>query len=127
PVLRRGGGSASTGLPLKCVWAAGRPAKPAIVRSSVVLPQPDGPSSVKNALSATSSDTSSAARTVPNDRDTWSIEITVKTSPATDKPLIPEDRAAFGAAVLLDKVDERQRVLWITSLMRSIVSPRFCV
>jgi hypothetical protein len=32
-----------------------------------------------------SSDTSSTARTVPNDRDTWSIEIAVKMPPKTRK------------------------------------------
>ena len=40
-------------------------AKPATMRSSVVLPQPEGPSSVKNSPSRISSETSSTARTVP--------------------------------------------------------------
>src|SRR5262245_19207037 len=81
PVLRRCGGSVSMRLPPKRICPAVRSAKPAIVRSSVVLPQPEGPSSVKNSPSAISSDTSSTARTVPNNRETWSIEIAVKTSP----------------------------------------------
>src|SRR5256885_16858513 len=81
PALRRCGGNVSMRLPPKRIWPAVRSAKPAIVRSSVVLPQPDGPSSVKNSPSSISSDTSSTARTVPNVRDTWSIEIAVKNAP----------------------------------------------
>src|SRR2546423_9678729 len=41
--------------------------KPAIRRSVVVLPEPDGPSSVKNSPAATSRSTSSTATTEPND------------------------------------------------------------
>src|SRR5436305_11424640 len=81
PVLRRCGGSVSIRLSPKRISPALRSAKPAIVRNSVVLPQPDGPSSVKNSPSAISSETSSTARTVPNERDTWSIEIAVKMPP----------------------------------------------
>ena len=47
------------------------------MRSSVVLPQPDGPSSVKNSPSRTAIDTSSTARTVPKLRATPSIVIAV--------------------------------------------------
>ena len=39
--------------------------RPAIMRSVVVLPQPDGPSSVSSRPSATASDTDSTARTPP--------------------------------------------------------------
>ena len=39
--------------------------KPPIIRSVVVLPQPDGPSSEKNSPAATSIDTPSTARTPP--------------------------------------------------------------
>src|SRR5918998_4013334 len=39
---------------------------PAIVRSNVVLPQPEGPSSAKNSPVSTRSDTSSTAVTDPN-------------------------------------------------------------
>src|SRR5215467_16032115 len=38
---------------------------PAIRRSAVVLPQPDGPTRTRNSPSGTSSDTSSTARTPP--------------------------------------------------------------
>ena len=39
--------------------------KPASMRSSVVLPQPDGPSSAKNSFSRMSSETPSTAATLP--------------------------------------------------------------
>ena len=65
PVLRLCGGSVS----MRCSPNRMRPASssqnPATMRSSVVLPQPDGPSSVKNSPSRTAIDTSSTARTVP--------------------------------------------------------------
>src|SRR5437763_11720426 len=93
PALRRCGGSVSMRLPPKRIWPAVRSAKPAIVRSSVVLPQPEGPSKVKNSPSLISSDTSSTARTVPNDRDTWSVEIAVKTSPANKQIRVPKHHA----------------------------------
>ncbi len=40
--------------------------KPASIRSSVVLPQPDGPSSAKNSPARISSDSRSTARKPPN-------------------------------------------------------------
>src|SRR5207248_4170271 len=56
--------------------------KPATMRNSVVLPQPDGPSSVKNSPSRTASDTSSTARTVPKVRATPSMVIAVTQTPS---------------------------------------------
>src|SRR5712691_6946050 len=50
--------------PSRIVPASGR-SKPAIIRSVVVLPDPDGPSSVKNSPSATRRSTSSTATTLP--------------------------------------------------------------
>ncbi len=47
--------------------------KPASMRKSVVLPQPDGPSRAKNSLAAMFSETSSTAATLPNRLDTCSI------------------------------------------------------
>ncbi len=47
--------------------------KPASIRSSVVLPQPLGPSSAKNSPAAMSSESLSTARKLPNDLDTPSI------------------------------------------------------
>ena len=71
PISRRSGatnrpaaGSLTTRSPM-----AMRPASfcssPAIIRSVVVLPQPEGPSSVRSRPSATVSDTPSTARTAP--------------------------------------------------------------
>jgi hypothetical protein len=59
PVLRLCGGSVSMRCSPKRIGPASSSAKPATMRSSVVLPQPDGPSSVKNSPSATVTDTSS--------------------------------------------------------------------
>src|ERR1043165_292085 len=77
PVLRLCGGNVS----MRCSPNRMRPASssqnPAAMRNSVVLPQPDGPSSVKNSPSRTAIDTSSTARTVPNVRATPSIVIAV--------------------------------------------------
>ena len=39
---------------------------PAIIRSSVDLPQPDGPTSTTNSPASTASETSSTARTAPS-------------------------------------------------------------
>src|SRR5262249_27878713 len=81
PVLRRCGGSVS----MRCSPNRMRPSsssqKPATMRNSVVFPQPDGPSSVKNSPSRTESDTLSTARTVPNVRATPSIVIAVTLTP----------------------------------------------
>src|SRR5690606_37880088 len=46
-------------------WPASGISRPAIIRSSVVLPQPDGPSSTMNSPSPISRDTSSVALDVP--------------------------------------------------------------
>ena len=72
--------------------------KPAIMRKSVVLPQPEGPSRVKNSPSPTVRSTSSTARTVPKLRLTPEMTI-----PAT------------------------QRESWRTSLICSRVLVRFSV
>ena len=45
--------------------------KPATMRSSVVLPQPDGPTSPKISPSAISNETSSTGRAAPNDLRRW--------------------------------------------------------
>ena len=51
-------------------WSRIRPSdgssKPAIIRSVVVFPQPDGPSIVKNSPSRIVNDTSSTAQKAPN-------------------------------------------------------------
>src|SRR5205085_9514096 len=77
PVLRRCGGSVSMRSSPNRTRPASSSQKPATMRKSVVLPHPDGPSSVKNSPSRTAIDTSSTARTVPNVRATPSIVIAV--------------------------------------------------
>src|SRR5437660_6229906 len=61
PMLRAYGGSRSTRRSPKRISPASTAAKPAISRSSVVLPQPDGPSSVNSSPSAISSEMRSTA------------------------------------------------------------------
>ena len=65
PIRRRQGGSAATGWP----WISIRPAegamKPAIMRRSVVLPQPEGPRMVRKAPASSPRETSSTARLSP--------------------------------------------------------------
>ena len=65
-----------------------RPAvsKPAIRRSSVVLPQPEGPSSVRNSPAATSSETSSTATTSPYDLRTERSDTAPPTSRFGNSP-----------------------------------------
>ena len=91
PILRFSGGSAQPGRPTTASPSFTLPAsgisKPATSRSSVVLPQPDGPSSAKNSPSAMSRLTLSTARVSPNCFDTAS-----KLTPAT-APLLPADCA----------------------------------
>src|SRR5256714_13434204 len=77
PVLRRCGGSVSMRSSPNKTRPASSSQKPATMRKSVVLPQPDGPSSVKNSPSRTAIETSSTARTVPKVRATPSIVIAV--------------------------------------------------
>src|SRR5437773_7932253 len=61
PMLRAYGGSRSTRRSPKRISPASTSAKPAISRSSVVLPQPDGPSSVNSSPSAISREMRSTA------------------------------------------------------------------
>ena len=49
--------------------------KPAIIRSNVVLPQPEGPSSEKNSPFCICRFAFSSARNEPNDLETFSMEI----------------------------------------------------
>src|SRR5437868_3635539 len=77
PVLRLCGGKVSMRSAPNRMRPTSSSQKPATMRSSVVLPQPDGPSSVKNSPSRTTIDTLSTARTVPKVRATPSIVIAV--------------------------------------------------
>src|SRR6478736_3189701 len=87
--------------------------KPAIMRSKVVLPQPEGPSRVKNSPSPTSRLTLSTARTVPKVRLTPAM-----TMPATLAGVLQhvldllEGLGALlrpAVLVVLDELDLRQR------------------
>ena len=60
--------------------ASGR-SNPAMTRSRVVLPQPDGPSSAKNSFSAIASDRLSTAVTPPKRFVTPSAATTIRCSP----------------------------------------------
>src|SRR4051794_511331 len=81
PVLRLCGGRVS----MRCSPNRMRPLsssqKPATMRSNVVLPQPEGPSSVKNSPSRTAIETASTARTAEKLRATPSIVIAVTPTP----------------------------------------------
>src|SRR6185503_8416940 len=81
PMLRRCGGRVSMRLSPMRIWPASSSLKPAIMRSSVVLPQPDGPSRVKNSPSSMASETSRTAATDPKDRLTLSIAILLNPGP----------------------------------------------
>ena len=65
PVERRYGGSAVTSRPpMRIAPAEGR-MKPAIMRSVVVLPQPEGPSNARSSPCATASEKSRTASVAP--------------------------------------------------------------
>src|SRR5215469_678727 len=81
PMLRRCGGSVSTRLSPKLIWPASSSAKPAMSRNRVVLPQPEGPSSVKNSPSSILSAISRTARTDPKDRRTPSMAMVLNAPP----------------------------------------------
>ena len=66
PMSRFAAGTATTSLPSTETEPASAVSNPARMRSAVVLPQPEGPSSATNSPGAISSDSRSSARTVPN-------------------------------------------------------------
>ena len=68
--LRAYGGSRVTSTPASSTVPASGRSNPAIRRSSVVLPEPDGPSMVKNSPSATSRSTPATAASCPYMRRT---------------------------------------------------------
>ena len=63
---RRFGGDATIDFPRIRMSPESGAAKPAIMRSRVVLPQPDGPRMEKNEPAGTENDTPSTARRPPN-------------------------------------------------------------
>src|SRR6266481_3056502 len=70
PRLRRYGGTRVSRRPPSRISPAVADSKPAIIISVVVLPEPLGPSSVRNSPDATVRETSSTASTAPNVFDT---------------------------------------------------------
>ena len=59
------GGTPTTSLPYSRIWPSVGSSKPPIIRSVVVLPHPDGPSSEKNSPSPITRSTRSTAVTTP--------------------------------------------------------------
>src|SRR5579859_1772464 len=90
PTLRRRTGIDRKSSPSKRTSPASGRSRPASTRSSVVLPEPEGPSSARNSLSRACSETSFSAGNRPNDLET---------------PLISSDsgEAPFAAAPLAEK------------------------
>src|SRR5215470_7115469 len=70
PRLRRYGGTRVSGRPSSMISPAVGDSKPAIIRRVVVLPEPLGPSSVRNSPGATVRETPSTAITDPKVFDT---------------------------------------------------------
>ena len=73
--------------------------KPATMRRTVVLPQPDGPSSATNSPGAISSDSPSSARVVPNDRFRSCSTTLVPPVPLSCR--VPPAAAAFPAVFVV--------------------------
>src|SRR5262249_24018163 len=90
-------------------------AKPAIMRNSVVLPQPDGPSSVKNSRSLFSSVMSATASTGPNERRTPSMAMVLTFAPLAgflDQILDPLQRFRTRRGPRLLPVGEQLELGW---------------
>src|SRR5581483_4395094 len=79
--LRRFGGTSVTSSPRSRMRPSSGCSKPAIIRSVVVLPQPDGPSIVKNSPSWISRSTPATAACLPNCLLTLSTVIAVGIRP----------------------------------------------
>src|SRR6266700_199037 len=109
PALRRCAGRLSMRLSPNHMLPASTSVKPAIIRSSVVLPHPEGPRRVNNLPSSIVAEKLSTARTAPKLRLTLSRRIVVirTTLPSSacvlDDRLDPVQRRAAGL-VLLDGV-----------------------
>ena len=68
PMSRLAAGTGAMSLPSTVTVPLSAVSNPARIRSAVVLPQPDGPSSATSSPGAISSDSPFSARTAPNDR-----------------------------------------------------------
>src|SRR5215470_6931941 len=128
PVLRLCGGKVSMRWSPNRMrpWSSSQ--KPATMRSSVVLPQPDGPSSVKNSPSRTVIETSFTARTPEKLRATPSIVIAVMSARAPDDVLnLLRGRDALfhpGVLVVVDELDVLQLRHLARQLRKVEILPR---
>src|SRR5215470_14725523 len=113
PISRRWAGSLSMRRSPKRISPASSSQNPAIMRRRVVLPQPDGPSRVKNSPSATSRSTPSTARTLPKLRDAPVILMPATLAAVLDDvlDLLEGLGALLGPAflVVLGELDRRHR------------------
>src|SRR6266851_6229233 len=111
PRLRRYGGTCVSRRPPSRISPAVADSKPAIIMRVVVLPEPLGPSSVRNSPDATVREMSSTARTAPNVLDTatssssapWGV--LMRSTPAVTSASFPQARpepAEEPGAPLLD-------------------------
>src|SRR5437762_2862804 len=98
PVLRRCAGKVSMRLSPNHMLPVSTSVNPAIIRSRVVLPHPEGPRRVNNLPSSIVAEKLSTARTAPKLRLTLSIRIVVM-----------RDDAPFSARVLDDRLDPAER------------------
>src|SRR6266571_2743897 len=92
PVLRRCAGKVSMRLSSNHMLPASTSAKPAIIRSSVVLPHPEGPRRVNNLPSSIVAEKLSTARTAPKVRLTLSRRIVVMRTTLPSSACVLDDR-----------------------------------
>src|SRR5450432_3606847 len=113
PMSRRWAGNRSILVVPKRISPVSRAEKPAIMRSRVVLPQPDGPRRVKNSPCSTVRLTLSTARTVPKERVTPSMMIPLTSAGVLQHvlDLFHGARALLGPAILvvLEQLDGGER------------------
>src|SRR5438874_12934596 len=108
PILRAYGGRPSTRRSPNRMSPPSTEEKPAIMRSSVVLPQPDGPSSVNSSPSPTSSETRSTAMAAPNRLVTSRSAILIRSRFLPDRfdvaaePRLERLRALGGHGLVVD-------------------------
>ena len=97
PMSRREAGTDEMSLPSTRTVPTSAVSKPATMRSAVVLPQPDGPSSATSSPGAMSMDSPSSARVAPKERvRSWSRTLVPAPCPAW-----PVAAAAASLAVLV--------------------------
>jgi hypothetical protein len=80
PIERLCGGNAATGAPPTMISPAVGVRKPAIIRSSVVLPEPEGPRTVRNEPASSSKEASSTAGVPANLMLTLRTETAIRRS-----------------------------------------------